>query len=113
MPWCVVIGCKNNLKATKRAGKDVSYHMFPKNPQRRGAWIKSLNRPFKLNADSSYICSEHFISDDFECYSLKEKLLNIKVKRQLKKTGKKWFLKKYYSMLETVLYIGSNRFSLK
>lgn len=87
MPWCVVIGCRNNMKATKRAGKDVSYHIFPKNPQRRTAWIKSLNRPFKFNADSSYVCSEHFITDDFECYSLKEELLNIKVKRQLKKTA--------------------------
>lgn len=88
MPWCVVFGCKNNMKATKRAGKDVSYHIFPKNPQRRSAWINTLNRPFKFNADSSYICSEHFVLEDFECYSLKEELLNIKVKRQLKKTGK-------------------------
>lgn len=88
MPWCVVIGCRNNLKATRRAGKGVSYHIFPKNPQRRNAWIKILNRPFKLNADSSYVCSEHFTPDDFECNSLKEELLNIKVKKQLKKTGK-------------------------
>lgn len=88
MPWCVVVGCKNNLKATKRSGKDVSYHIFPKNPQRRSAWINSLNRPFMFNADSSYVCSEHFITDDFESNSLKEELLNIKIKRQLKKTGK-------------------------
>lgn len=88
MPWCVVVGCKNSLKATKRCGKDVSYHIFPKNPQRRNAWINTLNQSFKFNADSSYICSEHFIPDDFESNSLKEELLNIKIKRQLKKSGK-------------------------
>lgn len=88
MPCCVVIGCRNNLKATKRDGKNVSYHIFPKNPQRRSSWINSLNQSFKFNADSSYICSEHFVSDDYECYTLKEELLNIKVKRQLKRTGK-------------------------
>lgn len=103
MPWCVVIGCKNNMKATKRSGKDVSYHIFPKNPQRRIAWINSLKRPLKFNADSSYICSEHFVPDDFECNSLKEELLNIKVKRQLKKTGKH---------INILLYIICNIFYL-
>jgi len=115
MPWCVVIGCRNNLKATKRAGKDVSYHIFPKNPQRRSAWINTLKRPYKFNADSSYVCSEHFIPDDFECYSLKEELLNIKVKRQLKKTGKfdlynvhlksQFFFIKYFLRLNSTFYL--------
>lgn len=88
MPWCVVIGCRNNLKATKRDGKNVSYHIFPKNSQRRSAWLKALHRPYRFNPDSSYVCSEHFLVDDFECNSLKEQLLNIKIKRQLKRTGK-------------------------
>ncbi|XP_050433443.1 uncharacterized protein LOC126841160 [Adelges cooleyi] len=87
MPWCAVVGCRNNLKATKRAGRNVSYHIFPKNPQRRNAWVQVIKRPTKFNVDSSYVCSEHFVPNDFECNSLKEELLNIKVKRQLKKTA--------------------------
>ncbi|XP_050548178.1 uncharacterized protein LOC126909800, partial [Daktulosphaira vitifoliae] len=87
MPWCAVEGCRNNLKATKRAGKNVSYHIFPKNPQRRNAWLQVIKRTTKFNVNSSYVCSEHFVPDDFECNSLKEELLNIKIKKQLKKTA--------------------------
>lgn len=87
MPWCIITGCSNNLKATKQHDKDVSYHIFPKNPQRRNAWMNNIKQPFKFNADTSYVCSKHFVSDDFECNSLKEQLLNIKVKRQLKRTA--------------------------
>ncbi|XP_025200856.1 uncharacterized protein LOC112598556 [Melanaphis sacchari] len=87
MPWCIIVGCNNNLKATKKHEKDVSYHIFPKNPQRRNAWMKNIKQPFKFNADTSYVCSKHFLSDDFECNSLKEQLLNIKIKRQLKRTA--------------------------
>lgn len=92
MPWCVITGCNNNLKATKKHEKDVSYHIFPKNLHRREDWIKSINQPFKFNADTSYICSKHFHPDDFECNSLKEQLLNIKIKRQLKRTGEYGYL---------------------
>ncbi|CAI6352105.1 unnamed protein product [Macrosiphum euphorbiae] len=87
MPWCVIIGCSNNLKSTKQHEKDVSYHIFPKNLQRRNAWMKSIKLPFKFNADTSYVCSKHFVPDDFECNNLKEQLLNIKVKKQLKRTA--------------------------
>ncbi|XP_060840266.1 uncharacterized protein LOC132921323 [Rhopalosiphum padi] len=87
MPWCIIIGCGNNLKATKQHEKDVSYHIFPKNTQRRNAWMNNIKQPFKFNADTSYVCSKHFVPDDFECNSLKEQLLNIKVKRQLKRTA--------------------------
>lgn len=93
MPWCVINGCRNSTKGTKQVGKNVSYHIIPKNPQRRSAWINILNQSSKFNANShsSYVCSEHFVSDDYECHYLKEKLLNIKVKKQLKKTGKLGF----------------------
>jgi hypothetical protein len=44
-------------------------------------------RADKFNPKSSHICSEHFNADDFE-RNLKAELLNLKVKRQLKKSGK-------------------------
>jgi len=99
MPWCVIIGCSNNLKSTKQHEKDVSYHIFPKNLQRRNAWIKSIKLPFKFNADTSYVCSKHFVPDDFECNNLKEQLLNIKVKKQLKRTGEYEYLYLYIILI--------------
>lgn len=87
---CAVACCKNSLKTTKKLSKDISYHTFPKNnePERLKNWILRTKRADKFNPMSSHICSEHFNADDFE-RNLQAEMLNLKVKRQLKKTGKK------------------------
>jgi hypothetical protein len=50
-------------------------------------WILKTKLADEFNPKSSHIYSEHFSADDFE-RNLKAELLNLKVKRQLKKSGK-------------------------
>jgi len=103
---CAVACCKNNLKATKALSSDVSFHTFPKDnePQRLKIWISKTKRADSFNPKSAHICSEHFLPDDFE-RNLKAELLNIKVKRQLKKSGK--FKKPKYIVYKEHLFYNN------
>lgn len=85
---CAVACCKNSLKITKSLSKDISYHTFPKNsePERLKTWILRAKRVDKFNPMSSHICSEHLNAEDFE-RNLQAEMLNLKVKRRLKKSG--------------------------
>lgn len=61
---CVAPGCTNHNKM----GKEITFHMFPIDKERRSRWIQACKR---INADGSkwdpqskytYICSEHFLN---------------------------------------------------
>jgi len=86
---CAVTCCKNSLKITKSLSKDLSCHTFPKNTklERLKTWILRTKRADIFNPMSSQICSEHFNAKDFE-KNLQAEMLNLKVKRRLKKSGK-------------------------
>ena len=114
MPRCIIIGCNTNLKTTKQHEKDVSYHIFPKDPQRRNIWMNSIKLPPKFDADKSFVCSKHFISDDFEHNSLNEQFLDIKITKRLKKTGEYYYLYIYIfimsisNTIKSITYISNS-----
>ena len=48
--------------------KDLTFHAFPKDPQRRMEWALKMKRSdskFKSNT-SLFCCSEHFVSTDYK-----------------------------------------------
>lgn len=87
----MVEGCRNAAFKTRTNDKSVKYHSFPKNEEMRLKWIKALRRSDDWVPDNtSYVCSEHFQSTDFE-RDLKAELLNLPPKKILKPEGKWMF----------------------
>ena len=66
MPTCCsVFKCLNrDVKGPK--GREISFHTFPKDPDRRELWTEAAGRPNFVPNDRSAICSEHFSEVDFE-----------------------------------------------
>jgi hypothetical protein len=80
---CAVKVCFNNRKLSKKCGKDIHYHKFPKDPIVRQKWIDSCKRPNPFNPNTSQICSVHFTTEDY-VRDLRSELLNLKPKHRLK-----------------------------
>lgn len=79
---CAVAMCNNNRKATKKANLQIKYHSFPKEKSIRNIWIQRCRRDGKWNASTSYVCSAHFQSTDYQ-RDLKAELLNLPPKQIL------------------------------
>ena len=60
---CVVFGCSAMPK-----GGTASWHHFPKDTHVRQAWIRFVQRTRKWDGptETSTVCSQHFMSADFE-----------------------------------------------
>ena len=86
MSNCSVASCRNYRRSTALNKKDISYHRFPKNEDIRQKWLKAV-QPSKPITENHYVCSVHFLEDDFE-RNLQAELLNLSKKRRLKPTGK-------------------------
>lgn len=79
---CAVAVCKNRRDKTQH----VQYHRFPKDNEIRSEWVQRCKRQDKFNPNTSYVCSDHFIVDDYE-RDLKAELLQIESKKILKKSA--------------------------
>ncbi|VVC27336.1 Zinc finger, C2CH-type,Transposase protein, partial [Cinara cedri] len=63
---CAVPTCVNYSGKLKHEGRtDISFHRFPKNLAYRKQWMYKCKRADKWNPSSSFICSDHFNTDDF------------------------------------------------
>jgi hypothetical protein len=65
-------------------GNGISYHRFPKDPIIRKKWIDACMRKDSFNPDSSCVCSNHFVDEDYD-RDLRNELLGLPQKRKLKK----------------------------
>ena len=74
---CAVASCDlwyGNKSKTKKAG--TSYFTFPKDKQLAGIWVSRCKRAESFNTSTSYICSEHFSTEDYcPSYLSKVKLM--------------------------------------
>ncbi|GLV43869.1 hypothetical protein CBL_11551 [Carabus blaptoides fortunei] len=77
MPVCVAFGCGNrsgrksqSQKCAEESGSRISFHSFPKDPERRAQWITAVRRENWQPSNISRICSVHFKEDDFDKTSL-------------------------------------------
>ena len=59
---CAAYGCTN--KGVK--GSNLSFHVFPKNPERREKWVRALRRDNFTATDATVICSDHFLTTDYK-----------------------------------------------
>lgn len=68
---CVVQGCG------KIAKDGVSLHMFPANPRVKKLWVKFI-KTHRKNFDGpttySFVCSRHFVPEDFQENAVKAAL---------------------------------------
>ena len=55
---CCAPGCQNRFKKDS----NISFYRFPKDKDRRQAWVNSLKRKLMPSLDNAYVCSEHFIT---------------------------------------------------
>ena len=62
----------------------IRYHRFPTDPVLRDQWLKATLRKDKVNPLTAWICSNHFVDDDYEQDRMGE-LLGLKRHRRLKK----------------------------
>ena len=93
MVWCVAYECKNWDKDSKR--RSVSLHRFPKDPRLRNRWVTALNCKLKNLpehfGDTGYVCSDHFLTEDFK-RDLQAELLGGRTHHQLKDGSHLFFL---------------------
>ena len=78
---CTITTSTNNAG---RTGRLLSFHIFPRKGDIRKQWIVACKRADDFNPDTSRICSEHFVAEDY-IRDLKAELLGY--------TPKKNFLK--------------------
>ncbi|KAB0804485.1 hypothetical protein PPYR_01455 [Photinus pyralis] len=83
---CTVATCKNSLEKSKKEGKDIKYHRFPKDVVTAKIWAQKCRRDGQWNIRSCHICSEHFTDEDYE-RDLKGEMLGSPLKRKLKSTA--------------------------
>jgi hypothetical protein len=62
---CFVKCCKNYRQKCKKEGKSVEFHRFPVNPLVREEWIELCHRTSTDWKNSSRVCSDHFILNDY------------------------------------------------
>ena len=80
MPYCCVPDCNSH----SQRNKDVRFHVFPKDPTARKAWISRIRRENLPDPESCRICSKHFTQDCYET-NLMEELTGQKAQKRLKK----------------------------
>ncbi|XP_053622250.1 zinc finger protein 724-like [Plodia interpunctella] len=61
---CCVPSCTNNSKEAVKCN-GITFHLFPKEPDTRTAWLSALGLTDWEPTDRSAICSDHFHNDDF------------------------------------------------
>ena len=71
---CVAFGCENRDTEENRKN-GISFHRFPKDHDRRQAWIVAVRRENFKPIDESRLCSAHFKQDDFKMNSNQVKSL--------------------------------------
>ncbi|KAH8041825.1 hypothetical protein HPB51_018619 [Rhipicephalus microplus] len=61
---CIVRQCRT----TYGSANNVHFHKLPSEPQRRAAWLRAINRdgPAGLGSESGFVCSDHFLPQDYE-----------------------------------------------
>ncbi|XP_039300398.1 uncharacterized protein LOC120355776 [Nilaparvata lugens] len=84
MPCCAIAGCSNHSDKAKLL--NISFHKFPKQDDLYKQWVHSCRRKDDFNGKTAVICSQHFVSDDFE-RDLKSELLKLPKKNILKKAA--------------------------
>lgn len=63
MPKCCSV---YKCKATSENAPNRSFHLYPKDAKLRAAWMKRIRRENFEPSDYSYVCSYHFIDEDFK-----------------------------------------------
>jgi len=74
---CAVASCKNTGR--NEAGKNLSFHRFPKDDRLVKVWISRCCRKDPFNVNTARICSEHFENEQF-VRDLRSELLGDAVK---------------------------------
>ncbi|CAN8016889.1 unnamed protein product [Ixodes persulcatus] len=63
--FCCAVGCHND----RGAKKDVTFHVFPRDLQRRARWIAAVRRAHWVPTKASRLCSVHFTNESYELSS--------------------------------------------
>ncbi|CAN7943747.1 unnamed protein product, partial [Ixodes hexagonus] len=63
--FCCAVGCHNN----RGANQDVTFHVFPRDLQRRARWIAAVRRAHWVPTKASRLCSVHFTEESYELSS--------------------------------------------
>ena len=65
---CCAPFCTN--RATKEAKeKRICFYRLPKDPIKRGLWLRAINRKDYNPGPNTYICSEHFVGGEWRTSS--------------------------------------------
>jgi hypothetical protein len=84
----MVPNCTNGWRKTKGTG--VSYHRLSTN-HLKSLWLQRVRRDNPRDSKHSFVCSDHFIPETYEC-SLAEKLRGHTGRKILKPDGEMQFL---------------------
>ncbi|XP_072391359.1 THAP domain-containing protein 1 A-like [Diabrotica undecimpunctata] len=69
MGSCSQRSCSSRSNIDKKSS-GISFHRFPKDPERRDIWIKFVNRGKWKPTKYSVLCSKHFLEKDIDRTSL-------------------------------------------
>ncbi|CAH0728074.1 unnamed protein product, partial [Brenthis ino] len=65
MVCCAVSNCKNTSAKISKNKDGITFHRFPRDPDRKRLWEIAVNREEWSATLSSAVCSEHFDAKDF------------------------------------------------
>jgi len=78
MPNCSVADC-GNWRRKKTHLSEVIYHNYPKDNDLAKVWLSKTKRADKFNIKNATICSQHFLTNDYQ-RDLRVELLGEKLK---------------------------------
>lgn len=65
---CVVTGCKSNYRSAIRREGGTRVFSFPKEANRRAAWVRAVSRGLWEPTPTSVVCIKHFRPEDVSLF---------------------------------------------
>ncbi|XP_050517552.1 THAP domain-containing protein 2-like [Diabrotica virgifera virgifera] len=99
MASCAFPLCTNNKRKNQKNSTGITFHSFPKDVEKRKAWVQFVHRENWEPATSSKLCTKHFAERDVDRTSL----VCIRLRENAVPTiGESQFLEKnqYFSLRE-------------
>ncbi|XP_013883394.1 THAP domain-containing protein 2 [Austrofundulus limnaeus] len=63
--FCAAYRCSNS-RSIKTRSRGITFHLFPKNRERRQQWEAAVRREGFVASERTLLCSEHFRPEDFD-----------------------------------------------
>ena len=73
---CAVATCKTWIGGRKKQDSSTSFFSFPRDKSLRSIWVSKCKRADAFDVSNSFVCSKHFLVEDYDPgFLLRQKLM--------------------------------------